>query len=64
MKNKNPDLSRFLADLDPADLRQRIAELDRQRAALVVLLRAARARQPEQQPPTPTRPAEETTAAP
>jgi hypothetical protein len=39
------DLSQLLANLDPADLRQRIAELDRERSALSVLLRATTARQ-------------------
>jgi hypothetical protein len=39
------EISRLLTDLDPADLRQRIAELDRERSALAVLLRAATARQ-------------------
>jgi hypothetical protein len=40
-----PDLSRLLNELDPADLRQRIADLDRERSALAVLLRAIAARQ-------------------
>jgi hypothetical protein len=34
----------LLEQLDPAAIRHRIAELDRERAALVVLLRAADAR--------------------
>jgi hypothetical protein len=39
------DLSRLLTELDPAELRQRIADLDRERSALTVLLRAVSARQ-------------------
>jgi hypothetical protein len=38
------NLSRLLTELDPADLRHRIAELDRERSALTVLLRATTAR--------------------
>lgn len=44
------DLSRLLTELDPADLRQRIAELDRERSALVVLLRATTARHQGRRP--------------
>jgi len=39
------EITRILSELDPAELRQRIAELDRERSALAVLLRAAVARQ-------------------
>jgi hypothetical protein len=46
-----------MLNLDPAELRERIAELDRQLAALVVLLRAARARRQGQQPSTAILPA-------
>jgi hypothetical protein len=38
------ELTRLLAELTPAELRERIAELDCQRSALAVLLRAAVAR--------------------
>ncbi len=38
------DLSKLLTELHPAELRQRIAELDRERSALAILLRAATAR--------------------
>jgi hypothetical protein len=38
------ELTRLLAEVTPAELRERIAELDRQRSALTVLLRAAVAR--------------------
>jgi hypothetical protein len=40
-----PALSKLLAELNPAELRQRIADIDRERSALAVLLRAATARQ-------------------
>jgi hypothetical protein len=50
------DLTTLLADLSPADLRKRIADLDRQRSALAVLLRAASARQMgHRRPQTPIR---------
>jgi hypothetical protein len=39
------DLSRLLNELDPADLRQRIADLDRERSAWAVLLRTVATRQ-------------------
>jgi hypothetical protein len=39
------ELDRLLTRLTPAELRERIAELDRQRNALAVLLRAVSARQ-------------------
>jgi hypothetical protein len=51
-------LSTLLTALDPADLRQRIADIDRQRAALVVLLRAASARQQGRHPSVSARPKE------
>ena len=57
MSTTTPDLTELVADLDPADLRQRIAELDRQRRALAVLLRSAIARQLGRRRPTETIPA-------
>jgi hypothetical protein len=54
MSTTTPDLTELVADLDPADLRHRIAELDRQRSALAVLLRSAIARQLGRRRPTET----------
>jgi hypothetical protein len=51
-------LSRLLTEIDPANLRQRIADLDRERSALAVLLRAVTARQLGRRPSTPARPEE------
>ena len=43
----SPDPVRIINDLDPAEIVRRIDSIDRERAALMVLLRAARrARQP------------------
>jgi hypothetical protein len=44
--------SAILEQLDAAELRRRLAELDAERAALLVLLRAARARE-RRLPPAP-----------
>jgi hypothetical protein len=52
------DLSRLLTELDPAELRQRIADLDRERSALAVLLRAVTSRQLGRRTSRPTAPAE------
>jgi hypothetical protein len=43
----------LLENLDPPTLRQRIIDLDRQRRALVVLLRAASARERPKRTPSP-----------
>lgn len=52
------DLSRLLTELDPADLRQRITELDRERSALAILLRATAARRLGRRPDPSRTPAE------
>ena len=44
------NLSQLLTELDPAELRQRIAELDRERSALAILLRAVASRQMGRKP--------------
>jgi len=43
--NHDTDPIAILEQLDPEDLRTRLDQLDRQRSAILVLLRAARARQ-------------------
>ena len=55
---KLSDLSNLLTELSPAELRQRIAELDRERSALVVLLRATTNRQLGRRNPKSSRPKE------
>jgi hypothetical protein len=44
-RNNPTDPQALLAGLDADELRRRIEQLDRERSALLVLLRAARARQ-------------------
>jgi len=51
-------LSRLLTELDPSELRQRIAEIDRERSALAVLLRAVTSRQLGRHPTEPAQPEE------
>jgi len=40
------DAATLLASLDPSDIERRLAELDRERQALMILLRATRRKNP------------------
>jgi hypothetical protein len=52
------EINQILTNVSPDELRQRIAEIDRERSALVVLLRAATKRQMGRRAPQPAQPEE------